>query len=524
MAGGQKTVPKTPRKIVAVKGRLSFKPHRLARLFEKESSPVKAARLSKKMEAGAAIAQVEAQAAAILATRSGGQAGAVTGANAVALGAGAGAARPGGMDGPVGPAMLMPVAQPLGRPGEANPLPQRQLGAISKMTTATVHTIQPGGSQDIRAFLQTAATPKRSREQGNSPEMGAKRMMEDEAEAAGMEEGDMEAEGFFRRTGAEDMLSEDNLAGILAEHGTGGLAIYVRKIQLQTIQAVADKMRMQYQRIVRQEIAKEAELDKCRRSLVIQHPDKWMEGERDTVGFGMTDRVTAAIHKATFGMVAVSDAFTIGGNREGGPPPAVHITFASAGQKGCWYSVLAAMSRRGGKEAEKARFISCRDSFPKEHLGTVRQLNGRGMELKRNGDIGSYRIKAQGPACIPVLEVRDRVHRGPGGWRVRLENAREEDNMEVMNEANGTTRSQGQDAAGAWQKKAREAQQQIERLMKEQQHANEQHRRIEMAARATNERARAEAAARRAATGGQGMPMQGTTTQFVVGDGVVNTY
>jgi hypothetical protein len=173
----------------------------------------------------------------------------------------------------------------------------------------------------------------------------------------------------------------------------------------------------------------EAEFDKCRRSLVIQNPSKWVEADRSTEGFLLADRVTAAIHRATRGMVSITDAFQIGPMRQGqaggGPPPAVHITFASGSQKGCWFKVLASMSRAGGQATEMARDISCRDSFPKGHLATVKELASKGMALKRGGKVGSYRVKAQGPACISVLEVRATGHRGPGGWQVYIPTARE---------------------------------------------------------------------------------------------------
>jgi hypothetical protein len=84
------------------------------------------------------------------------------------------------------------------------------------------------------------------------------------------------------------------------------------------------------------------------------------------------------------------------------------------------------MAKMGGEHAEKARAISCRDSFPKEHLGKVKELATKGMSLKRGGQVGGFRVKAQGPACLPVLEVRDKAHRGPGGWSVYIPSDREE--------------------------------------------------------------------------------------------------
>jgi hypothetical protein len=415
----------------------------------------------------------------------------------------------------------------------APPLPQRQMGAVRKMTSADIVTVGQtitGGSQDIRTFLTAAVTPKRK---GTSPSGGAnKRIMEGdkEMEEGEMEEGEMEDEGgeleaerYLEMTGGKAYFDQTKLMDVLKEHGPAGLEYYCQRTLTSTtaevLKAHTSDMSSKFKTMMKQEWASEAELDKCRRSLVIQYPERWMEQERETVGYNMAHRVTAAIHKATYGMVAVADAFVIGGNREG-PPPAVHITFSSAGQKGCFYSVLASMNRKGGREAEKARLITCRDSFPKDKLGEVRKLNSRAMELKRKGGISSFRIKAQGPACIPVLEVRDKSHKGPGGWRVHLERASEEDGMDV-----GGQRSYEpeQHTAGDWSMKAKEAQRRIEELQKEQQHANEQQRRTEREAAVANEAAREAARRRLAAGGGHNAPMLSSQTEFSVGNSIVVT-
>lgn len=85
----------------------------------------------------------------------------------------------------------------------------------------------------------------------------------------------------------------------------------------------------------------------------------------------------------------------------------------------------------GGKEAERARRINCRDSFPKDKLAATRDLANKGLALKKKGAMASFRVKAQGAGCIPVLETRTRSHRGPGGWADHMEAAREAAEMEM---------------------------------------------------------------------------------------------
>jgi hypothetical protein len=177
-------------------------------------------------------------------------------------------------------------------------------------------------------------------------------------------------------------------------------------------------------------------------------------------------------------MVSVTDAFNIGFGRQGGPPPAVHVTFASGGQKGSWYKVLAAMGRAGGQAAERARSINCRDSFPKEYLGEVRQLAAKGMTLKRQGKVGGYRVKAQGPNCIPVLEIKDRSHRGAGGWAIYRPSAREEADSyaeRVERQWDHMSPQERTHAADQYNEKVKQAEAEIQRLRRQQEEADRAH-------------------------------------------------
>jgi hypothetical protein len=55
-----------------------------------------------------------------------------------------------------------------------------------------------------------------------------------------------------------------------------------------------------------------------------------------------------------------------------------------------------------------------------EYMEDVKKLVSEGMEIKRSGAAGSFRIVSQGDACIPVLQIR----KAPGKrWRVHVPGA-----------------------------------------------------------------------------------------------------
>lgn len=404
------------------------------------------------------------------------------------------------------------------------PLEQRNLGAIRKILNTEMVTIgrplpmpavpMPTGSgqADIRDFLQ--ATPKRGRERGTeeSPEAVASKRLElgqgeemEDGGYGGLEDGEVREGGsgmaaaLLRASGIPQMLE-----AIMAKHPyiTEELRHDLHNMHRTAMENLSKEMEPEIKKVVRREAAMEAEFDRCRRSLVIQNPARMVEEDRSTEGFPMADRVTAAIHKVTRGMVSVADAFPIGYGRQGAPPPAVHVTFASSGQKGCWFKVLAAMGRAGGQAAETARAVSCRDSFPKGHLAVVKELAEKGMALKRAGRIGGFRVKAQGPACIPVLEVRERAHKGPGGWAPYVPMARDMEEAQAArngraNMATGSNAVQADNQVNQYREGVRTAEREIERLKRLQEEARLKHERA-MAANQANQANRANVASREA--------------------------
>ncbi len=164
-------------------------------------------------------------------------------------------------------------------------------------------------------------------------------------------------------------------------------------------------------RAIGQELAKDRELEKVRRSILLHNVDQWLKGEKDTEGHWVADRVTAAIHRLTKGMVTVIEAFPLGRGAGGKEATSVLVTFGSVRQKGCWFRCLASAMKAGGRSGNLQR-LSCRDAFPKEYVEDARQLVREGMALKQEGKAVTFRVKATGPGCLPVLEVKRRTAEG----------------------------------------------------------------------------------------------------------------
>ena len=157
-------------------------------------------------------------------------------------------------------------------------------------------------------------------------------------------------------------------------------------------------------RAIGQELAKDRELEKVRRSILLHNVDQWLEGEKDTEGHWVADRVTAAIHKLTWGMVTVVEAFPLGRGAGGREATSVHVTFGSARQKGCWFRCLASAMKAWGRTGRLQK-LSCRDAIPKEYVEDARQLVKEGMAHKHEGRAVAF--QGQGH--------RARVSACPGG-------------------------------------------------------------------------------------------------------------
>ncbi len=292
--------------------------------------------------------------------------------------------------------------------------------------------------QDIRSFLVPAsgiATPqrqKRGQEGVITPEdAGGKRTDRRQQEERGMsQEEDREVEEVLMEgeNGEDDIgiigagspvnlmpVEMKNqwahgLADLLNGAGVkvpGLLEALMRVNETMTYKVINEWGKPLVRRAIGQELAKDRELEKVRRSVLLHNVDLWLKGEKDTEGHWVADRVTAAIHRLTKGMVTVVEAFPLGRGTGGKEATSVLVTFGSARQKGCWFRCLASAMKAGGRSGDLQR-LSCRDAFPKEDVEDARQLVREGMALKHEGRAVTFRVKATGPGCLPVLEVKRR--------------------------------------------------------------------------------------------------------------------
>jgi hypothetical protein len=193
---------------------------------------------------------------------------------------------------------------------------------------------------------------------------------------------------------------------------------------------------MEAKTIAKEVYYREAELKKCRRSILIHNINKWVEADKATAGYSLADRATAAVYKMTGGMVTVQEAFPLGQGNAGQPPTSLFMTFGSARQKSCFFRVLAnkmrTMEAVDGHPSPLGG-ISCRDAFPKNLIQPAKDLVGKGMTLKREAKITSFRVVARGPGCIPVLEVRYRGQSGQSyGWETWKEDGGEDGGLQAL--------------------------------------------------------------------------------------------
>jgi len=94
-----------------------------------------------------------------------------------------------------------------------------------------------------------------------------------------------------------------------------------------------ERVMVQAHAIAKEVFHRESELKKCRRSLLIHNVDKWVESDKETEGYSLADRATAAVHKLTGGMVTVQEAFPLGQWKMGQPPTSVYMTLVQLGRR-----------------------------------------------------------------------------------------------------------------------------------------------------------------------------------------------
>jgi hypothetical protein len=217
------------------------------------------------------------------------------------------------------------------------------------------------------------------------------------------EGGEDEEEKQWREQMMVDIVSR---TGISPQQLDGVMEVVMAAFKLR-VSKVAEQVAKGAVKMERARMEGEKEERKCRKSILIHKADKWVEHDVATQEYHLAERVTAAVNRVTQGMAHVTDAFTLGRWNEANPPTSVLVTFGSIAQKATFYKIVAKNVKNGNFEGEKMKAISCRDAFPKKHINEAKRLVQKGHVLKRNGQANSFRVIAQGPGCIPVLQVRD---------------------------------------------------------------------------------------------------------------------
>jgi len=277
----------------------------------------------------------------------------------------------------------------------------------------------------MESFLIKAATPSK-RPADESPEVEdgrqASKKQHNRQEAAAdvegirMEEGDTEEEEEDEDSWLDQLREQiAQKTGITAGQLAGVMELVEAAVKVRIGQEAekAAKAAVVAERIKGREDKADR---KSSRSVLIHRADLWVRNDASTQGFGLAERVTAAIFKETNGMVQVRDAFLLGRWNALNPPTSVMVEFGSMAQKATFYRVVAKVTQTRTEEGRQMQGISCRDAFPKKYIADAQRLIQQGKALRANGRVAAFRVAAQGPGCIPVLQVR---HRGEGGRHSR---------------------------------------------------------------------------------------------------------
>jgi hypothetical protein len=234
-----------------------------------------------------------------------------------------------------------------------------------------------------------------------------------------------------------------------------GLTPEQAKICMQHIKKTfKDKVAEEAKRVAKKVFRDEVEAAKCRRSILMHNADKWVASDHMTMGYSLSERVTAMVHRVCGGMINVVDCFAVGAWQEGRMPTSVYLSFGSAQQKSTFFRIMANRIKFGNEAAQSIRVLACRDAFPKEYIPEAKRLTQKGMSLRMNGEIANFRVVARGLGCIPVLEVRDRVSSGQPAarWVVFQETREEEMEATAASEKQAPAKSRGTtDGDGEWQ-------------------------------------------------------------------------
>ena len=213
-----------------------------------------------------------------------------------------------------------------------------------------------------------------------------------------------------------------------------------------------EKVVEEARKIAKKVFREDGEIGKCKRSILMHNADKWVAGDQNTMGYSLAERVTAAVHRMSGGMISVVDCFAVGAWQAGRMPSSVFLSFGSYQQKSTFFRIMANRIRFGGEQQQNIRVLACRDAFPKDLIPEAKNLAQKGMGLRQNGHVASFRVVARGQGCIPVLEIRERVRAGQptARWTIHQE---EKDDGITAGDGDTVTPIRGRTASGGveWQ-------------------------------------------------------------------------
>ena len=254
-----------------------------------------------------------------------------------------------------------------------------------------------GGKNQKRGREDWAASPKSDQAAKRAPA----RQEEEEVVLEDLEDTEEEEDEAWQAQLRRTMMEA---AGLTPEQAN----ICMRHIKKTFKERVAEEAK----RIAKKVFKDEVEVAKCRRSILMHNADRWVAPDVYTQGYSLAERVTAAVQRTCGGMVTVVDCFAVGGWQEGRQPSSVYLSFGSAQQKTTFFKIMANRIRFGNEAQQNIRVLACRDAFPKDYIMDAKKLAQKGMSLKREGLIASFRVVARGLGCIPVLETRARTAGG----------------------------------------------------------------------------------------------------------------
>jgi hypothetical protein len=87
----------------------------------------------------------------------------------------------------------------------------------------------------------------------------------------------------------------------------------------------------------------------------------------------------------------------------------VYPTFGTTQQKTTFFGIMANRIRYGDERAQMMKVVANRDTFSKEHAPAARELAQKGMAMRREGQVASFRVISGGMGCIHVLEATERT-------------------------------------------------------------------------------------------------------------------